>query len=578
MSKLPAASSGTSAQTFDPARKRLWVWVAVVFGFSFFLNLLTFVGPLYMLQVYERVMTSRSQETLLALTVIAGFLLLAYAAMEMIRFRILVRAGLEFDVALASPLFNRILRLKLADPESNPEPLLRDAERIREFLTGPGLLALLDAPWVPIFLLICFLFHPYLGVVALVGTLTIFTLAILNEVLTRKPLTDATTAARGANGFAANALTNADLVQSMGMEAALRDTWTEARQSVLRNQSVASDRSGSILALSRFIRMALQIAILGTGALLALDQQITPGIMIVASIMMGRALSPVEQAVGQWRGFVQARQSYRRMSELFIRVPEGAARTAHPKPHGKLEVDKVSARIPGGTDLALKGVSVSLDPGECLAVLGSSGSGKSTLLRHLTGTLTPAGGTIRLDGTELAHWRSSQLGALMGYMPQSSTLFPGTVAQNIARFQPDATDKEIIAAAYLSGAYDMIKGLPEAFETEVGQNGDRLSGGQRQRVALARAVFRVPKLLILDEPNSNLDTAGEEALIKCIMALRQLKTTVVVATHRSNLVATSSKVMVLEKGAVQKLLETADAVKATGGGTALAAASNGGTA
>ncbi|WP_071676090.1 type I secretion system permease/ATPase [Nioella nitratireducens] len=574
-----SAAADAGAQTFATARKRLRLWVAFVFGFSFFLNLLTFVGPLYMLQVYERVMTSRSQETLLALTVIAGFLLVAYAAMEMIRFRILVRAGLEFDAGLARPLFNRILRLKLAEPESNPEPLLRDAERIREFLTGPGLLALLDAPWVPLFLLICFLFHPYLGLVALIGTLTIFLLAILNEVLTRKPLTDATTAARIANGFAASALTHADLVQSMGMETALRDTWTEARQSVLHNQSVASDRSGSILALSRFIRMALQIAILGTGALLALDQQITPGIMIVASIMMGRALSPVEQAVGQWRGFIQARQSYRRLSELFVRVAQDTARTAHPKPHGKLEIDKVSARIPGSNDLALKGVSVSLDPGECLAVLGTSGSGKSTLLRHLAGTLTPAAGTIRLDGTELAHWPSSQLGALTGYMPQSSTLFIGTVAQNIARFQPDATDKEIIAAAYLSGAYDMIKGLPEAFETEVGHNGDRLSGGQRQRVALARAVFRVPKLLILDEPNSNLDTAGEEALIKCIMALRHLKTTVVVATHRSNLVATSSKVMVLERGAVQKLLETADAVKApTESGTPLTPKAQGGTA
>lgn len=546
---------------FQSARKRLAVWLTWVLGFSFFLNLLTFVGPLYMLQVYERVLTSRSLETLFALTLIAVFLLMAYAALEVVRFRILVRAGLEFDATLAEPLFNRVMRLRLAEPESNPEPLMRDLERVRDFLSGPGLLALLDAPWIPIFLLACFLFHPWLGVVALVGTLAIFILAILNEMVTRKPIAEAHGSARQASDLAVSALVHAELLQSLGMERAMRTRWSEARRALLRGQSLANDRSGTVLALSRFLRMALQIAMLGVGALLVLDQQITPGIMIVASIMMGRALAPVEQAVGQWSVFTRARQSYQRLGALFLRLPEQSARTALPKPKGRLEVSQLSARVPGSAALALRNVSATLAPGDCLAVLGASGSGKTTLLRHLAGTVPPAAGAIRLDGTELSHWPPDQLGALLGYMPQVSTLFPGTVAQNIARFHPAATDKDVISAAYLSGAYDMIKSLPNGFETEVGPGGDRLSGGQRQRVALARAVFGVPRLLILDEPNSNLDSSGEEALIRCILALRQMQSSVVLATHRNNLVATSTKVMVLENGAVQKLIDTVDAVK-----------------
>ncbi len=546
---------------FQSARKRLAVWLTWVLGFSFFLNLLTFVGPLYMLQVYERVLTSRSLETLFALTLIAVFLLMAYAALEVVRFRILVRAGLEFDATLAEPLFNRVMRLRLAEPESNPEPLMRDLERVRDFLSGPGLLALLDAPWIPIFLLACFLFHPWLGVVALVGTLAIFILAILNEMVTRKPIAEAHGSARQASDLAVSALVHAELLQSLGMERAMRTRWSEARRALLRGQSLANDRSGTVLALSRFLRMALQIAMLGVGALLVLDQQITPGIMIVASIMMGRALAPVEQAVGQWSVFTRARQSYQRLGALFLRLPEQSARTALPKPKGRLEVSQLSARVPGSAALALRNVSATLAPGDCLAVLGASGSGKTTLLRHLAGTVPPAAGAIRLDGTELSHWPPDQLGALLGYMPQVSTLFPGTVAQNIARFHPAATDKDVISAAYLSGAFDMIKSLPNGFETEVGPGGDRLSGGQRQRVALARAVFGVPRLLILDEPNSNLDSSGEEALIRCILALRQMQSSVVLATHRNNLVATSTKVMVLENGAVQKLIDTVDAVK-----------------
>ena len=553
------AGSGGTHHGLMAAQGRLRFWCWIVLGFSLFLNLLTFVGPLYMLQVYERVMTSRSQETLLALTLIAVFLLVAYGVMEMIRFRILVRAGLEFDAALAGPLFHRVLRLKLAEADANPAPLLRDIDQVRDFLGGPGPLALMDAPWIPAFLLICFLFHPVLGLVALVGTLLILALAILNEVTTRAPLTAAATGAQDTQGLAADMLSHSDVLRSMAMEGALHERWQAARRAALDNQTLAADRSGTILALSRFLRMVLQIAILGAGALLALDQQITPGVMIVASIMMGRALSPVEQAVGQWRGFVHARMSFRRLNELFRRLPDEMPRTLQLKPQGRLGVESVSARVPGGTALALRNLSVELEPGSCLAVLGSSGSGKSTFLRLLSGTVAPAAGSIRLDGVDLAHWRPEQLGALTGYMPQHSTLFAGTVAQNIARFAPDATDREIIAAAYLSGAHDMIKALPDGFETQVGRHGDRLSGGQRQRIALARAVFRIPKLVILDEPNSNLDAAGEEALIKCILALRQLKSTVVLATHRGNLVATSSKIMVLERGTVTRLVATSDA-------------------
>ncbi|MBV0913854.1 type I secretion system permease/ATPase [Anianabacter salinae] len=545
---------------FARTRRQLVRWLAWILGFSLFLNLLAFVGPLYMLQIYERVLTTRSLDTLMALTVIAAFLLLAYAALEIVRFRILVRAGLEYDAALSGPLFNRVMRLKLAEPESKPDPLLRDLERVREFLNGPGLIALLDAPWTPLFIIACFLFHPALGLVALVGTIGIFGLAVLNELLTRKAMASAMTAARDASDVAVSALQHADLLQSLGMERAMRLRWFEKRQALLQGQSLANDRSGTILALSRFLRMALQIAILGVGALLVLDQQITPGIMIVASIMMGRALSPVEQAVGQWSVFGRARQSWGRLDNLFARIPEEPARTALPKARGYLDVMQLSARVPGSANLALRGITFSVAPGECLAVLGASGSGKTTLLRHLAGSVLPAGGSVRLDGTELSHWPPQQLGALIGYMPQASVLFPGTVAQNMGRFLPEATDKDIVAAAYLAGAYDMIKSLPNGFETEVGPGGDRLSGGQRQRIALARAVFGVPRLIVLDEPNASLDAAGEEALVRCILALRQLNAAVILSTHRSNLVAASSQVMVLDKGTVQKLVDTVDAI------------------
>jgi len=542
-----------------PAIRRLAKrWLGTVIVFSFFLNLLTFVGPLYMLQVYERVLTSRSHDTLVVLTLIAAFLLISFAFLEVIRSRVLVRTGLVLDEQLAATVFNRVMRLKLLEPGSNPDPLLRDADRLRDFLTGSGILALMDAPWVPLFLFLAFLFHPWLGLVALAATLLIFSLAVLNEMLTRRPLSEATAQYRKATDFAASALQNADTLRAMGMEHPTRETWLDARQKVLVLQSDASDRSGTILAMSRFTRLAAQIAILGVGALLVLEHEISTGVMIVASILLGRALAPVEQAVAHWRGFVQARQSYQRLTKLFERLPDETDRIRLPTPKGKLEVASLTARPPGSSTIVLRNVSVELEPGDGLAVLGGSGSGKSTLLRHMTGVTSGASGEVRLDGVVLQHWPSEQLGAAIGYMPQQNVLFSGTVAENIGRFQRDLNDEQIVAAARLAGAHDIIRTLPDGYETHVGAQGERLSGGQRQQIALARAVFGFPKLIILDEPNSALDKSAEEALLKCILALRQLGSTVVCATHASSLVAAASKMMVLEKGVVKKLAATKD--------------------
>jgi ATP-binding cassette subfamily C protein len=394
--------------------------------------------------------------------------------------------------------------------------------------------------------------------VATVGAVLIFILALTNEFATRNPLEDASKAAQGANHFVSTTMQNAEVIRALGMEKQLTKRWLNQHDEMLVHQAKASDRAGSIMASSKFIRMSLQVAILGTGAYLAIHQLISPGIMIAASIVMGRALAPVEQAVGQWKQFVAARSSHKRLKELFARVADEEERTELPAPKGKLVVEQLFATVPGTRDALLKGISFSVEPGEILAVIGPSGSGKTSLVRHLVGAMNPASGAVRLDGTEMQHWDSDQVGRYIGYLPQDVKLFGGSVAENVSRFEDEPKDADIVAAATLSGAHEMVQKLSDGYGTNVGDGGMFLSGGQRQRVGLARAVYRQPSLVILDEPNSNLDSVGEQALVACIHELKKMGKTIVLVTHKANLLALSDKTLMLMNGTVEKFGPTKD--------------------
>ncbi|RXV59038.1 type I secretion system permease/ATPase [Roseovarius sp. A46] len=529
-----------------------------VMVFSFFTNLLMFVGPIYMLQVYDRVLSSRNEMTLVMITVIAIALLVSYGLLEMIRSRLLVRAGMQFDDVVANPVFHRVVQQQTANPQSNSQAILRDIDKVREFMTGQGILAFFDAPWVPLFIALCFAFHPWLGLVALVGAVLIFILALVNEFSTRGALQDAGEASQGANHFVATTLQNAEVIRALGMEKQLTSRWHKHHDDMLAHQAKASDRAGAIMATSKFVRMSLQVAILGTGAYLAIYQIISPGIMIAASIVMGRALAPVEQSVGQWKQFVAARSAHKRLKKLFDGVEEQEQRTELPEPKGNLVVENLFATVPGTREALLRGISFSANAGEVLAIIGPSGSGKSSLVRHLVGAMRPAAGAVRLDGTEIPHWNPDQLGRYMGYLPQDVKLFGGTVGENISRFEEGAKDVDIVAAATLSGAHDMVQKLGNGYESEVGDGGSMLSGGQKQRVGLARAVYKFPSLIVLDEPNSNLDSVGEQALTDCIKELKRMGKTVVLVTHKAGLLALSDKTVMLRDGQVEKFAPTQD--------------------
>lgn len=524
--------------------------VISTFVFSFVINLLLFAAPLYMLQIYDRVLGTRNETTLVMISLITLFLMMVYGLMEFIRSRMLVRAGMQFDEVLSEALFGRAVKLRLVNPNAGAEHILSDGDKIREFLTGTGIITFFDVPWTPLFILVCFLFHPWLGYLALGGTIVIFALALINEYATRQQLKDANTAAQGANQFASAVLQNAEVIRSMGMEKALGDRWQQRHGRMLDAQGEASDKAGAIMTFQKFFRMVIQSAILGLGAYLALHQEISPGIMIAASIMMGRALQPVEQAVSQWKQFVTARQAHERLKNLFTTIAGDEQRTELPAPRGLIAVENLTSFLPGTRTPFLKGINFTLNPGETLAIIGSSGSGKSSLIRHLVGVWPAAAGTVRIDGAEIAHWNAEQLGQHIGYLPQEVRLFSGSIAENISRFQ-EGESEAVIKVAIMAGVHDMIQRLPDGYETQIGDNGQQLSGGQRQRVGLARALYGMPKVVVLDEPNSNLDSDGETALFEAIKAMKALGITVILVTHKTNLLSISDRVLVLRDGAVQ---------------------------
>jgi len=548
----------------NPFQLALKTYRSVLFStvvFSIVINALMFVGPLYMLQVYDRVLHSRSEMTLIMLTLIAIGMLVVYGILEWLRSRVLVRAGLRFDQMISNGVFTRVVTSTLKQPQARAEFALSDIDRLREFFTGSGLIAICDVPWVPIFLFVCFLFHPLIGWVATCGALIIFALAIANEFMTKKPLAEAAGHGQAAQHFSNSTLQNVEVIRALGMEKSLRGRWSAMHRSMLEKQANASDRAGGLLSASKFVRMALQTLILGAGAYLAIAGEISPGAMIAASIMMGRALAPVDQVVGQWKQFVGARMAYRRLSQIFRELPEEGERTALPAPTGNLTVEQLIVGPPGSRTPLIQGVSFAVKPGEAVAVVGPSGAGKSSLVRALVGVWQPLSGAIRLDGAELQHWDQDELGRYLGYLPQNVELFAGTIAENIARFQEGVDAEEIINAAKLARVHQLIQNLPDGYDTQIGVGGRQLSGGQRQRVGLARAIFGSPALIILDEPNSNLDSDGEEALAQAIAELKKQGKAIIVVSHKMSLVALADKTLVLADGRMRAFGPTRDVLQ-----------------
>ncbi|GJD95454.1 type I secretion system permease/ATPase [Methylobacterium iners] len=520
------------------------------FVFGFFINVLLFVSPLYMLQIYDRVLLSRNEGTLLGITVIAAFALVVYAALEMLRSRILVRGGIIFDQRIAGPIFDAAHRGTLRKPGGGQETALRDVDVLREFLTSSGILAFFDAPWTPIFLVACFILHPWFGWIGLIGGAVILALTLLNELATRRSIDAASQAAGTAAQQARAMFRNADVLRAMGMLAAVRSLWRSRHDEALLFQAHASDRAGIIVAATKFVRMFLQMVVLGVGAYLAIHREISAGSMIAASIIIGRALAPIELVVANWKGFTAARASYGRLARLVEAEGQEPERMALPRPQGRIAVESLSVAAPGTSRLILSDVSFAVEPGSVVGIIGPSAAGKSTLVKAITGVLPRAGGSVRVDGSDLEHWDPQVLGGAVGYLPQDVELFDGTVAQNIARFAVQ-DEAAIIAAAQMAGCHALIQALPDGYNTGIGAGGHVLSGGQRQRIALARALYGGPSLVVLDEPNASLDQAGEAALVSAVAELKRQGTTVLIVTHKVSLLTGADQVLVMADGTVQ---------------------------
>ena len=519
-------------------------------AFSAIINLMMLVPSLYMLQVYDRVLASGNRTTLLMLTLIVVGAYLLMNGLEMVRSFMVVRVGTELDQQLSRRVYTASYEQSLRRGGSNAGSALHDLTTLRQFMTGPGLFAFFDAPWLPFYLVVIFLFDWILGVFAVGGTLVLVVLAVVNEAVSRKPLAEANTLSVQARQLATNQLRNAETVAAMGMLPRLMGRWFLVHQRFLGLQNEASEKAGAVSALSKFVRVSLQSLILGLGAVLVLEQRITPGMMIVGSILMGRALSPVDQLIGVWKNWSGTRSAYQRLVQLLEQHPQRMPGMGLPRPQGQLTLDNVTAMPPGAALPALRNVGFALPAGEVLGIIGPSGSGKSTLARLLVGIWGAAQGTVRLDGADVYAWNKEELGPHIGYLPQEIELFAGSVSENIARFG-DIDSARVLEAARLAGVHELILQLPQGYDTLLGEGGSGLSGGQKQRIALARALYGSPSLVVLDEPNSNLDDVGEQALIAAIGQLRLRSATVVVITHRTNVLAVTTRLLLLRQGAVQ---------------------------
>lgn len=515
--------------------------------FSCVSNILMLAGPLFMLQVYDRVMTSGSMPTLLALSILTAALYGVIGILDMVRSRVMVRVGVELDRRVGERVFGAALRRSLAQPGSSLMAL-RELDSLRQFIAGPGPLTAFDVPWTPIYMLVIYLTHWTLGVAATLGAALLVIIAWVSETQSRQPLAEASKAAARSLELAETGQRNAESIGAMGMLGAYRARWQTANGEALAWQVLAADRLASMTSLSKSLRLLLQSMMLAIGAALAINGQISAGAIIAATIIFGRALAPVEQGVGQWRSFVKARESFGKLEELLKAHPEPALKTSLPAPKGHLEVKAVRVLAPEGRQVILASVSFAVAPGQMVAVIGPSASGKSTLARTLVGLWPTAGGEIAIDGARLEQWNSEELGRHIGYLPQNVELFAGTVRENISRFEPAATDQQVVEAARAAHAHDMIMALPQGYETQLGAFGTYLSAGQRQRIGLARALFGYPALVVLDEPNANLDRFGDEALAAAIDGMRKRGQAIVLVSHRVQAIGKADLLLYLERG------------------------------
>jgi ATP-binding cassette, subfamily C, bacterial exporter for protease/lipase len=524
--------------------------LAAVGAFSLVINLIMLAPAIYMLQIYERVLMSRNATTLWVITGIVLGLYALMAMLELVRSLVLIRVSARLDMALNVRLFTATFEQRLRQGRGNPGQVLGDLTTVRQFLTGSGLFAFFDAPWTPIFILVITALSPTLGVLSLCGALILFALAWATETATRKPMTEANLMAFNSSQFAGNNLRNAEVIEAMGMLDHLITRWFRIQRRMIGFQSQASERAAVISSMTRFVRVALQSLILGVGALLAIEGEITPGAMVAASILMGRALAPVEQAIGVWKQLLAARSAYHRLNTLLIDFPPREVPMSLPAPKGELMVENVVAAPPGAKQMVLKGISIQARPGEILGIIGPSASGKSTLARLIVGLWPAQNGKVRLDGADVFTWNKTELGSHIGYLPQDIELFDGTVAENIARFGEIDSDR-VVEAAKLAGVHEMVLRFPQGYDMPIGESGNALSAGQRQRIGLARALYGNPALLVLDEPNSNLDDTGENALILAVRTLKQQGRCVVLITHRPRILSDVDKLLLLVDGVMQ---------------------------
>jgi len=526
--------------------RSLYWFVAV---FSFFTNLLMLTGPIYMLQVYDRVLGSRSEATLVALTVLVAFLYGTMGILDFTRGRVMARVGARFQDRLDRRVFEAALKMSSPQsPQNVAATAQRDLEGVQRLMTSPALMSVFDIPWTPVFLAGITIFHPYLGILAMSGGSVLILITVLNQFMTRRPMMKSSIASFRSDTISDQLRAESEMVQSLGMRGAAFQRWQSARSEALQETINSSDLAGTFSSTTKTLRLFLQSAMLGLGAYLVLQNELTPGAMIAGSILMGRALSPIEQAIGQWAVVQRGTKGWNNLVELLSQVPESPPRTPLPTPKAKLEIQALTVIPPGMQQATLKNVSFHILPGQAVGVIGPSGSGKTTLARAITGVWRPAGGKIRLDGASLDQYEPDVLGQHVGYLPQRVQLFDGTIAENIARLNPNADSEQIVIAAQKAAAHEMILKFPEGYDTRVSSQGGLLSGGQLQRIGLARALYGGPVILVLDEPNSNLDNQGSEALNQAIRSMKSEGKSVIIMAHRPAAIKECDTLLMLDNG------------------------------
>ena len=516
--------------------------------FSMVINILQLVPTIYMLQLYDRVVPTGNKSTLLMLTLIMLVLFITLGALEWVRSQILVRVSSRLETLLNERLFNVSYKQSLySGGQQASSQALDDLTSLRQFLTGNGLFAFFDVPWIPLYIAVMFIFHPSYGWAAIAMAIILIVVAIIQEKFTAKMLSEANVMANVGRGLVNKNLRNAEVIESMGMLQNIQRRWIEGTRQILVLQATASSRAGLISGLSKVIRISSQSLILALGAYLVIENEITGGLMIAGSVLLGRALAPIDMMIGSWKGFIGARGQYHRLNDLLRQIPADTEKMSLPAPEGAFQLEAAVVVPPGAKVPAIKGITMAIGKGDVVGVIGSSGSGKSTLARALLGIWPTASGKIRLDGAEVFAWNRQELGPFIGYLPQDIELFEGTISENIARFGDIEPDK-VVNAAKMADVHELILRLPQGYDTHIGASGGNLSGGQRQRIGLARALYGDPVIIVLDEPNSNLDEQGELALGSTIKRLKQKNATVIVITHRNNVLANVDKLLVLNDG------------------------------